>query len=404
MKYTMIIADDELLTLKSEELRITKKFSDIEIVGTAHDGISFKEMVVANKPDMAIVDIRMPGLNGIEAIKLLKDSGCETHFIVNTAYSDFEYVKAALDLKTDGFLVKPSKDEEFVSVITDICRLIDNEKKQQEDISKASSAIQLVSPIMGGEILLSVFSSQVDEEGFNLYCYLNSIHFFQGFIITLLPKYKGTALDKKKIRAVLKEILDGVCDYLETSTNDSIVVMIFIPADMKQDDITLWKREIVAKIKSDIELLMGITFICGVGDNYNSFKKMNDSYKKSLADFCENDQSDSESGSDKADSYIMRVKEYVGLHYAEDISLESCAEEIGVSTYYLSHLFKQVENRTFIDYLMSIRVEEAMRLCRETDFEIKEIAQRCGFNNISYFYRVFKKRTGITIGQYRESK
>lgn len=404
MKYTMIIADDELLTLKSEELRITKKFPDIEIIGTVQDGISLKEMIAEKNPDLAIVDIRMPGLSGIEAIKLLKDTGCKTHFIVNTAYSDFEYVKAALDLKTDGFLVKPSKDEEFVRVIREICHCIDAERKQQEDISKADSMIQLVSPIMGAELLLSIFSLQVDEEGFDLYCNLNSIHFYQGFILTLLPKYKGTYIDKKKIRKCMKEILRGICDYLETSSNESVIIMIFIPVGMKQDDITQWKREVTVKIQSEIENQVGITFISGIGKNYDSFRKMSNSYRESLVDFGETDRRDFDSGFDKAELYITKVKEYVKLHYPEDISLEDCAGKIGISAYYLSHMFKQVENRTFIDYLLNFRIEEAMRLCRETDFEIKEIAQRCGFNNISYFYRVFKKRTGMTIGQYRDSK
>lgn len=63
------------------------------------------------------MDIRMPGLSGIEVIELLQHKKCSTHFIISTAYSDFGYIKKALDLKTDGYLVKPSKREEKLEVI-----------------------------------------------------------------------------------------------------------------------------------------------------------------------------------------------------------------------------------------------------------------------------------------------
>ena len=59
----------------------------------AENGLELKRMVEQLEPDLAIVDIRMPGLTGIEAIEELQEQGCITHFIIHTAYRDFEYVK-----------------------------------------------------------------------------------------------------------------------------------------------------------------------------------------------------------------------------------------------------------------------------------------------------------------------
>ena len=61
MSYTMVIADDEPIVLKSQELFIQKEFPEIDIVGMAKNGIELKEMLEAYRPDLAIVDIRMPG-------------------------------------------------------------------------------------------------------------------------------------------------------------------------------------------------------------------------------------------------------------------------------------------------------------------------------------------------------
>ena len=88
----MVIADDEPVVLKSEELFIKKEFPEIDIVGMAENGIELKQMLERLKPDMAMVDIHMPGLSGIEVIELLQHKNCSTRFIINTAYSDFDYV------------------------------------------------------------------------------------------------------------------------------------------------------------------------------------------------------------------------------------------------------------------------------------------------------------------------
>ena len=124
MKYTMVIAADESLVLRSQELLIRKEFPEIEIVGMAENGIELKQMVEQLKPDMAIVDVRMPGLTGIEVIELLQHRECRTHFVINTAYSDFDYVKKALDLKTDGYLLKPGKREENIETIRKLCKTV----------------------------------------------------------------------------------------------------------------------------------------------------------------------------------------------------------------------------------------------------------------------------------------
>ena len=121
MKLTMVIADDERLARQSEEIFVKREFPGVEIVGTAPDGVTLKEMLESLKPDLAIVDIRMPGLTGLEAIELAKAKGLKTHFIISTAYSDFEYVRSALNLKTDGYLLKPCKREEHYNAIANMC-------------------------------------------------------------------------------------------------------------------------------------------------------------------------------------------------------------------------------------------------------------------------------------------
>ncbi len=92
---------------------------------------------------------------------------------------------------------------------------------------------------------------------------------------------------------------------------------------------------------------------------------------------------------------------YLQQNYMKDVSLDSCADEIGTSSFFLSKSFKQVTGDNFIDYLTELRMGKAKELLRETKLRISEIAEQVGYQH-SYFNRIFKKLEGMTPTHYRE--
>ena len=105
--------------------------------------------------------------------------------------------------------------------------------------------------------------------------------------------------------------------------------------------------------------------------------------------------------SDRNNQLIRKATEYIAENYASPITLSSTAEAIHLNPTYLSTLFKQVTGHSFKDHLNQVRVREAQRLLKNTDFPIMEISIACGFNDQSYFTKVFRKYTGLTPKQYR---
>lgn len=93
---------------------------------------------------------------------------------------------------------------------------------------------------------------------------------------------------------------------------------------------------------------------------------------------------------------------YIQSNYNEDISLESCADQVGMNFYTLSKLFKQVTGVNFIDYLTELRITKAKELLRSTGLRVNDIAEEVGYQQ-RYFNRIFKKQVGITPSEYRES-
>lgn len=101
---------------------------------------------------------------------------------------------------------------------------------------------------------------------------------------------------------------------------------------------------------------------------------------------------------------VKNVIIYVDADLTADISLKKLAEMNGVSSTYLSTVFKKETGKSFVDFVNSKRVDQAKHFLKTTGLQIQTIAQHCGFLDVQYFAKVFKKYTGMTPRAYRESK
>lgn len=97
---------------------------------------------------------------------------------------------------------------------------------------------------------------------------------------------------------------------------------------------------------------------------------------------------------------MLEAVEYIHGYYRDNISLNDVADTIGLSPQYLSSLFKKEAGIGFNDYLNSIRIEKAKELIETGRSRVKAIYNLVGFNNYSYFFKVFKEITGITPIEY----
>lgn len=104
-------------------------------------------------------------------------------------------------------------------------------------------------------------------------------------------------------------------------------------------------------------------------------------------------------------SQISRLKPLItkiSKDYAENITVKMAADMCAMSETYFMKFFKKMTGITFIEYVNSVRLDNAHKLLTETDKSISEIAEACGFNNFSYFIRTFKKHFGKTPKQIQK--
>lgn len=100
-------------------------------------------------------------------------------------------------------------------------------------------------------------------------------------------------------------------------------------------------------------------------------------------------------------SATTRAVAYISAHYMEKLTLRDLAANLYLNDTYLSKLFRQELNTSFTDYLNNTRIEHSIELMRSTDKSLLEIAGLVGFDDQSYFTKIFKKITGMTPRQYK---
>ena len=100
---------------------------------------------------------------------------------------------------------------------------------------------------------------------------------------------------------------------------------------------------------------------------------------------------------------IKKVCAYVDQNLSAEISLESASEYAGVSSFYLSKLFKEEKGETFVNYISDKRLEKSCQLLAQTELSIKEITASVGYNDQNYYSRIFKSKYGISPKEYRKA-
>lgn len=130
----VLIVDDETVVRRGIVLGVDWAAMGCVVMGEAANGLEGIQAVERYKPNLIITDVRMPKMDGIEMIRELRCRGCEAHAILLTAYSDFEYVRSALQLGADDYLLKPFRDQELAAAVERVRQKVQERWEKGNDI------------------------------------------------------------------------------------------------------------------------------------------------------------------------------------------------------------------------------------------------------------------------------
>lgn len=117
MTFRVIVADDEDCIREGMASQIESMGSELRVVACASDGVEALELVEGHIPEIVVIDINMPRMDGLECIRRIREKDPSCIIIIVSGYDRFEYAQKALQFSVDYYLLKPVEDEEFEATI-----------------------------------------------------------------------------------------------------------------------------------------------------------------------------------------------------------------------------------------------------------------------------------------------
>ena len=157
--YKLLIADDEAVEREAVKFFIKNSNIEFDRICEASNGIETVEIAKKVKPDIAVLDIRMPGKSGLDAAREIQDSEIDCRFIFLTAFNEFDYAHQAIKVKAEDFIIKPAKGEDLIKVLHKVIEGLDRQQELKELETRAS----LFTTWFENDLMLSVAKGFIPE-------------------------------------------------------------------------------------------------------------------------------------------------------------------------------------------------------------------------------------------------
>lgn len=164
MTLKMIIADDEDNVREGLRDIVPWEEMNIEIVAVAADGQEALELCLELKPDILLTDIRMPMMDGLETALKLKELHEQVRIIIISGVQDFNYVKTALHLHADGYILKPIKIPELQDTVNKVVASITMERNRDEYEQRLKQQLQENLPTLREKFLTNLVQGMYKSE------------------------------------------------------------------------------------------------------------------------------------------------------------------------------------------------------------------------------------------------
>ena len=167
--YRILLADDEGIVTDTLKFIIEKEFGDTCEIMVAHTGRTVIELTESFRPDIAFMDIQMPGINGIDAMKEIRRQNENLILIVLSAYDKFDYAKEALNLGVKEYLNKPVDRDKIIEVLKSSMAQIDRTRRNREKDLQIREKMEIVVPVIENGFIYNLLLQEYFEEDVNNY-------------------------------------------------------------------------------------------------------------------------------------------------------------------------------------------------------------------------------------------
>ncbi len=490
MRFMVLIADDEQLERDAIELLIHNSALPLDCI-KARNGREAVELALSHTLDIAFLDIRMPGISGIEAARHIRELYPDCKIVFLTAWNSFDFAQEAIRLGAKDFLVKPTVNKEVLQLLSRFVQELENTSERElqnvlnlfsksffsalryglvsEDAMRSYFTLNGISTELGIAMVLE----GLEESALRLSleqsilrkplqaCYFTSDNRISVLIFSSLPEVLAKELEKNSADRFTPEVHLGLSRPFLTleeipralrqasqafnhavarrthlirydepgpsgasanrmnteEVEQQLVEAIcggFLPEALRlAHEILDWiafqtDSTTEQQLTQIYEMLLVVTrTVRSRVDNF-SYEQPGKTnlmeMEQYLLDFINSACSlIHEDRRDKHARLFSTMREYVEIHYADQLTLEHLAMLAGLSPGYFSRLFKEYNGVSFVEHLNNVRIRNACQLI-SSGMKIQETAAVVGFTDYSYFSKVFRQIEGVSPREFQQNQ
>jgi two-component system response regulator YesN len=287
-----MLADDEGIVIDSLQFILKKEFGDQCVVESAKTGRSVIELAESFRPDIAIMDIQMPGINGIEAMREIRQTNASTIFIVMTAYDKFDYAKEAINLGVLEYMNKPIDRVKIAEVVRRAMRQIDREREKRSNDLMIREKLETVIPVLESGFIYEILLREHFAE--DIESYRNMLGITQNYAYMMTVVYGDSQEGNHMTNAVgssvrMQQYYQGVRAELKERFNcivGSIMankIAVLVPFEKPVMEYAQ-RSEIIEKAREfvrDMRKRYSISFRVGIS-KVNELDKLSNAYNEAI--------------------------------------------------------------------------------------------------------------------------
>lgn len=416
--YRVLLVDDERIIREGIAATIDWEQCGVALLGTAQNGLEAYERITAERPEIVITDLKMPGLSGLELIAKVRPVDPGIEFVVLSGYGEFDYAREAMGFGVRHYLLKPCNEDQIMDVLAEIRQNLDRRAVREQNARENEAHLQRVLPLVREQFLRDfIVRRRLAGSDFGYYCKLLKLEDRPFRMALLVPAGQPEPGYLLRLSRLCREIF-GEQLVLEFLLKEEALVW------MEPMETTAWTTALEKlKVVCQSHLSLAINIVHSEPRRFfNSplvYRQLRQYLNAHLTGLKPSGERLDNAGCHVValdevriepthNKLIQTLLSYIQTHLDnESLSLKWLAQEvIHMNEAYLSKLFIKETGQRFSHYLMGLRMARAQELIAGSEGDrMYEVAWQVGFgNNPQYFSQIFKKCTGLTPSEYKRER
>lgn len=280
--YKIMIADDEGIVIDALKFIIEKNFKDQCIIKSAKTGRKVIELAEYFRPDIAFMDIQMPGINGIEAMKEIRKGNSNVIFIVVSAFDKFDYAKEAIGIGVLKYINKPIDKNVIVDVLNQAMNQVDDAKEKRSRDLANKEKLEIVTPIIENGFIHAFLYQNCEKEELENFKTLLGIEACSGYMmavqfgeLTEEDRMGNIAGVSVRLQKEYNKIREKVKSYFECCVSNMLgnMILVFVPREipdqMDEYEFRIQIIDLARKMVRDLRSSFSARFRAGIGSVYH---------------------------------------------------------------------------------------------------------------------------------------